>query len=114
MGMVMGSAMLAWTATCVLHARFTWLFTWAHRSIMAVAQAVGNVVLKEKRNYPYLPWSFFMAVWAPALAYWAWQRQYVACGVNADGWQAGGQWPARRGEILVPAHGRHVQHRPRL
>eukprot|EP00730_Choanoeca_flexa_P007079 TRINITY_DN12276_c0_g2_i2.p1 TRINITY_DN12276_c0_g2~~TRINITY_DN12276_c0_g2_i2.p1 ORF type:complete len:484 (+),score=102.14 TRINITY_DN12276_c0_g2_i2:130-1452(+) len=71
---IIGSAMAAWALTCGLHMLIPGVFTAVRKAIMGAAKWAGDRILVDPRNHNYLPWQFFMMVWAPALLYIAYQR----------------------------------------
>ncbi len=71
MAVLIGSAELTWAVCTRAHKHLRLGFI--NRAVLAVAEKIGNVILRDKRNFPYLPYIFFLTFWAPFLFYKAWQ-----------------------------------------
>jgi hypothetical protein len=67
MAAIISSAVAPWAVVCGVHMVIPGVFTAVRNVIMGAAQSVGNRIWVDPRNYPYIPWQFFIMVWAPAL-----------------------------------------------
>lgn len=76
---VIGSALAAMVVCQAIYRLIPGVFHALYKVMMGGAKWLADRIMRDPRNYPYIPWSFFMAVWAPAILYYAWLRQYVDC-----------------------------------
>lgn len=67
MAVLITAAELAMWALKKFHAAFPIVGNTCKNVIMAVAETVAPYVLRDKRDAPYLPWVFFLAMWGPLL-----------------------------------------------
>ncbi len=65
MGILIGSAELTWALAWRAHALLGLQFI--NKFVLSLAERAGNIVLKDKRNFPYIPYILFLALWAPML-----------------------------------------------
>lgn len=75
MGILIGTSELVW-ALCL----------WAHKhlrlgvinaAVRKLAERAAPLLLKDPRNAPYLPYIFFLALWAPGLFLWALYKHHT-------------------------------------
>ena len=69
MGVLIGFSELVWAACLYVHkhARLSFI----NNLVAQVAKRVGKLILNDPRNYSFLPYIFFLTVWAPLLFTWA-------------------------------------------